>query len=157
MELTTTSYIRETSPHRHELRNGVRRSIITNAEKMKEKHSKRKRIRVVNFSIGENVSVKVPEIDRDKSDPERVPGVVVSVTGSVQPKYQVLTAHGAIKDVFTSSYLSSCPGIVKTGNPDHYERQQDYTLYIKKKLHTASVEVDVETTNVITKRRRLSA
>ena len=106
-------------------------SIITNAEKMKEKHSKRKRIRVVNFSIGENVSVEVPEIDRDKSDPKRVPGVVVSVTGSVQPKYRVLTAHGAIKDVFTSSYLSSCPGIVKTGNPDQY-----ITLREAARLHT---------------------
>ena len=52
-----------------------------NGEKMKERYAKRKKIKVKDFNVGDNVAVKVPPIDRGRCDVSRVPSVVVLKRG----------------------------------------------------------------------------
>ena len=52
-----------------------------NGEKMKERYAKRKKIKVKDFNVGDNVAVKVSPIDRGRYDVSRVPAVVVLKRG----------------------------------------------------------------------------
>ena len=53
------------------------RNIADNAEKMKIKYGKRKRVVVLDFLPGEEVAVKIPPIDRAKGDLSHLPCVTV--------------------------------------------------------------------------------
>ena len=55
-----------------------------NGEKMKERYAKRKRIKVKDFNVGDNVAVKVPPIDRGRCNVSRV-----LKRGQVQAKYKL--------------------------------------------------------------------
>ena len=54
-----------------------------NANRMKLKHAKQKKVR--EFTAGEYVSVYVPRIDRASTDPQWLPCVVVEVVGRYKP------------------------------------------------------------------------
>ena len=69
-------------------------------EKMIERHAKRKRIKMEDFNVGDNVVVKVPTINRGKCVVGRVPAVVVLKRGQVQAKYKLACRFGTIKFLY---------------------------------------------------------
>ena len=83
-----------------------------NGEKMKERYAKRKRIKVKDFNVGDNVVVKVPPIDRGRCNVSRVPAVVVLKRGQVQAKYKLACRFGTIESFYTASSLISYPAPV---------------------------------------------
>ena len=64
------------------------------AEKMKTKYNKCKRTKIVEFSIGESVTVKVPKLDREHCDLRALPGVVVK---RARGCYKIITKYGVLK------------------------------------------------------------
>ena len=64
---------------------------------MIERHAKRKRIKMEDFNVGDNVVVKVPTINRGKCDVGRVPAVVLLKRGKIQAKYKLACRFGTIK------------------------------------------------------------
>ena len=69
-----------------------------NAERMRLKYCKQKRKKVMTFTAGEYVSVKIPRIDRTSTDFHRLPCVVVERLGSKYHLYRLryirLCGHG---------------------------------------------------------------
>ena len=74
-----------------------------NAEKMKMKHAKKRKIQ--NFSVGDNVSIRIPRIDRSSTDCQRLPCVVVEIIGKAQPLYRVRSAVGVLTTCYHSGDL----------------------------------------------------
>ena len=70
-----------TDKHR-QLREAADKQYRQNAERMKLKYCKAKRKKVLTFSKGDFVSVKIPRIDRSSTDFHRLPCVVVEKLGS---------------------------------------------------------------------------
>ena len=64
------------------------------AEKMKTKYNKNKRMKIVRFSIGDYVTVKVPRLDRRPCDLRRLPGVIVKRNRDC---YKIRTKYSALK------------------------------------------------------------
>ena len=62
-----------------------------NGEKMKEIYAKCKQIKVEDFDVGGNVSVKVPLIDRGKCDVSHVPAVQQQSFGTTESFYTAST------------------------------------------------------------------
>ena len=69
-------------------------------EKMIERYAIRKRIKVEDFDVGDNVVMKVPTINRGKCDVGRVPAVVVLKRGKVQAKYKLSSRFGTVKFLY---------------------------------------------------------
>ena len=65
----------ETSPRRADIRAKVHANIKVNAERMKDRYSKKKRLFVQSFQIGDNIAAKMPKEDRSKFDAKRLPAV----------------------------------------------------------------------------------
>lgn len=107
-----------TSPKRKKIREDVFKNAQRNAIRMKNKYSKRKRVKVEDFTMGQEVSVKIPKIDRGSTDMTRLPAVIVRKSSSSLPVYKLLTKYGTLKNSYTASNLMAYPGIVPVGNPD---------------------------------------
>ena len=60
-----------------------------NAESMQAKYSKSKRKKIMTFSVGNTVSVKVPRIDRTSTDLHRLIRIVVECRGSEHFLYRL--------------------------------------------------------------------
>ncbi len=77
-----------------------------NAERMQLKYSKAKRKKVLTFTTGDIVSVRIPRIDRTSTDFQRVPCVVVERLGSEFFLYRLRYVHCSVM------YLQYCISIV---------------------------------------------
>ena len=89
-----------------------------NAERMKDRYSKKKRLFVQTFQIGDNIAVKIPKEDRGKIDARRLPAVVVKVKCTTPPMYKVACKFGTIEGYFPTSNIVSYPGVIDIGNED---------------------------------------
>lgn len=74
---------------------------------MKIKYNKRKRLRTVEFSIGDGVTIKVPRSDRGPCDLRRIPGVIVR---KKKDCYTIRTKFGVLKKrldckIIVASYM----------------------------------------------------
>ena len=69
---------------------------------IKSKYGNRKRVMVKDFEIAETLVVKIPVIDREKCDLNRIPVMVISKCGKLQPKYALACRYGRIQGLFTS-------------------------------------------------------
>ena len=118
VENTKQSEIKETSPKRRKIRDEVRENILSNAEKMKDRYRKRKRIKVESFKLYDEVSVRIPKLDRHKSELLRLPALIVILKGTRQPMYKLACEHGTIDGYFTASDLKSYPGTVTVAHED---------------------------------------
>ena len=105
----------ETSPNRKRIREEVRKNLGISAQRMRDRYSKRKRMVVREFRVGENVAVRVPIQDRAKTDARRVPAVVVKVKG---PNYKLACRYGTLTGYFSASDLIPFPGHVAIANED---------------------------------------
>ena len=84
---------------------------------------------VKDFEIAETVVVKIPAIDREKCDLNRIPVMVISKRGKLQPKYALACRYGRIQGLFTASSL------VFPGNID-CDQTKDVTLREAARLHS---------------------
>ena len=75
------------------IRGHVKRHTRIAAEKMKTKYNKCKRTKIVQFSIGDAVTVIVPRPDRGPCDQRRLPGVIVKKRDC----YTIRTKYGILK------------------------------------------------------------
>ena len=63
-----------------------------NLDKIADRYNKRKR--VMQFKIGDIVSVRIPRIDRINSDYSRLPSIIVEVIGKANSLYRLrYTTH----------------------------------------------------------------
>ena len=106
----------ETSPNRKKIRDDVRKNLSISAQRMTDCYSKRKRMVVKEFRMGENVAVRVPIQDRAKTDARRVPVVIVQVKGA---NYKLACRYRTISGYFSTSDLISYPGNVAIANEDN--------------------------------------
>ena len=119
------------SPNRQIIRDEVSDNIIKNGERVKVKYSKRKRVKIGDYEVGDNVAVKIPPIDRSKCDAIRIPCVIIAKKGNVQPRYKVSCCHGLIEGLYTASSLVMYPGKVYA-----CQTEKNVTLREAARLHT---------------------
>ena len=79
-----------------------------NADRMKLKHAKQHKVK--DFRVGDSVSVRVPHIDRASTDPQRLPCVVVEVTGKSQVAYRLHCKSGVLKVCYHAGDLEAYSG-----------------------------------------------
>ena len=84
----------ETGSTHKQICSHVKRHTRIAAEKMKTKYNKCKRTKIVEFSIGDSVTVKVPKLDRGHCGLCTLPGVVVK---RVRGCYKIITKYGILK------------------------------------------------------------
>ena len=132
----------ETSPTRKVIHDVVRNNLSIQAKRMKERYSKRKRLVVKEFCIGDNVAVRIPVEDRAKTDPKRIPALIVKVRGST---YKLTCRYGTIGGYYSASDLIPYPGHVAIANEEneitlrkaatlHSQRKSDVLFEHVKKL-----------------------
>ena len=100
-------------PKRKAIREKVQKRALENAEKMIDKYAKKKRIRLMNFKVGQSVSVKIPKADRSSSDVRRLPCEVISVKGGTQQLYELACVHGTLDRLVSASDIMPYPSRVK--------------------------------------------
>lgn len=72
----------------------MRRKTKIAAERMKIKYNRNKRLKTVEFAVGDGVTVKVPRLDRGPCDLQRLPGVIVK---RKRDCYTIRTKYGVLK------------------------------------------------------------
>ena len=82
-----------------------------NAEKMKLKYSKRKRVINETFTEGDLVTVRVPKIDRSSTDQPRLVAKVVKTRGTVDKWYQLQCKFGILDGWYRTGELMPYGGI----------------------------------------------
>lgn len=81
-----------------------------NAERMQLKYAKGRRKKVLTFSQGDFVSLRIPRIDRSSTDAHRLPCVVVERLGSKFHFYRLRCSHGVLKQCFGEGDLELFKG-----------------------------------------------
>lgn len=109
-----------TSPRRKFIRKNVTESLAKNAERMKVKYSKKKRIKVADYAVGDKVTVKIPKLDRNSTDSKRLKGIIVKKSAGCSPIYRIICAHGTLQNRYSASDLMPFHGIVDVGNVDNF-------------------------------------
>lgn len=84
------------------IRTKAKLNLETQAEKMKAKSSNK----YSNIKIGQNVRLKIPDIDRAKTDPKSIIAVVIDVKDN--EFYQLGTKIGVLKQLYTQNQFTSC-------------------------------------------------
>ena len=106
----------ETSPRRQMLREQARVNLGKARWRMKVQYNKK--VKVVQFSVGDKVSIRINKVDRSVTDVKRLPGVVHELkTLKEREVYRILTEHGLLKTFLPANELMPFSGIVKT-NPE---------------------------------------
>ena len=82
-----------------------------NAEKVKLKYSKRKRVINETFTEGDLVTVRVPKIDRSSTDQPRLVAKVVKTRGTVDKWYQLQCKFGILDGWYRTGELMPYGGI----------------------------------------------
>ena len=83
--------------------------------------AKREKVLVHTFQIGDSVAIKIPQIDRHKTDTKRTPAIIVKVKGSTPPMYKLACKYGTLWGYYSTllkwfeSYLCNRPQCVKAG------------------------------------------
>ncbi|XP_023223965.1 uncharacterized protein LOC111625151 [Centruroides sculpturatus] len=85
------------------IRNNAKVSLEKRAEKMKATSVDK----YLNVKIGQNVRLKVPEIDKTKTDSKSVIAVVIDIKDN--EFYQLGTKIGELKQLYTQNQFTSCP------------------------------------------------
>ena len=92
-----TKRLLATSEKHRQLREQADLFYQRNAERMQQKYTKAKRKKVMTFSVGDFVSVRIPRIDRSSTDFHRVLCIVVEKVGQ---KFHLYRLRYAMHDAF---------------------------------------------------------
>ena len=91
--------------HKHiHIREEADKLYLRNAERMRMKYTKCKRKKVLTFSQGNVVSVRIPRIDRTSTDFHRIPCVVVERRGSKFFLYRLRYVN--VSNFVSTTYIS---------------------------------------------------
>ena len=97
-----------TSPRRNTIRQDVRKGIQHSADKMKHKYAKKKRIEIMDFSVGKNVTIQIPKEDRNSTDNKRLECTIINKKeSSAVPTYRLICKYGILDRWVTASHLLS--------------------------------------------------
>ena len=110
--------VKETSPKRKKIRDDVRKNTKEAADKMATQYNKRLKIKVREFAVGDKVTIKIPEVDRHKTDPRRLPAVIIKVCGSKLKTYELQCVAGIIMQKYTANDLEPFHGLILHPLPD---------------------------------------
>ena len=104
----------DSSERRHEnIRKKARDNTFQSAIRMSNYYNKTKCTKADDFKEGDMVSFLVPKLDRSSTDMQRIPGVILGVSGGDKLKfYKVGTTVGIIKNKFQAGNLSVFSGSV---------------------------------------------
>jgi len=103
-----------------QVRKELRKNKAKNVEKMIKKHDHKRNKKTREFKVGENVSVKIPKIDRGGHNFSRISGKVCKISSHKEAWYHVLTIYGILADRYRASDLEPFSGIVQV-NLENYE------------------------------------
>ena len=93
-----------------QLRKEADKHYRRNAERMQLKYTKAKRKKVLTFSPGDYVSVRVPRIDRSSTDSHRLPCVIVERRGTKFNLYRLRCSYGVLKQCYGEGDLELFKG-----------------------------------------------
>lgn len=79
-----------------------------NAQRMKERYGKKKKSQT--FEVGDEVTVRIPKIDRAATDMHRLPCIIVDVRGKKYFLYRLLCEYGVLNTWFSDGDLEVYPG-----------------------------------------------
>ena len=112
----------------------------------KHDHKRNKISRVL--KIGDNVTVKIPRIDRSGTDLKRLPGKVCIVSDHKQKFYHILTQYGILNDKYCESDLEPYSGLVDVHLNDYENTYKPISLTTASSIQSSNTG---SKENVITK------
>lgn len=96
---------------RHDsIRQSASECIDKSREAMKQRYEKINTSKLQIFSVGDNVSVRIPVKDRTSTDLLRLPCRVIEVTGDKIKYYKLLTRHGQLRCKYRAGDLEKFDG-----------------------------------------------
>ncbi len=110
-------------------RQDAKRKQEGQADKMKERSNKRFKV----ASSGDNVVVRIPDVDRGRGDHRTVMAVVLS---SDERGYRLGTSHGVLKQLFVRSMFEVCSS---NGFLDSENVPKDREISLREAATNASV------------------
>ena len=110
-----------------DIRKKLRKNKEKNVEKMIKKHDHKRNRKTREFKEGDNVSVKIPRIDRGGHNFSRISGTVCKVSTHKEAFYYVLTVYGVLADKYRASDLEPFSGIVGV-DIKNYESSKEISL-----------------------------
>ena len=78
------------------MRDIVKSNVEKRQQKMEQKYNSTKKITAAYFSVGDNVSVKIPKRDRHATDVRRLPCVIIQNGSGKQLTYKLLSEFGVL-------------------------------------------------------------
>ena len=102
-----------TCPKRKIVRDIVKLNLEKGREKMERKYNSTAKITAADFSVGDNISVKIPKRDRHATNVIRIPWVIIQKGSGKQPTYKLLSEFGVLSKRYTVSKVMSFPVKVK--------------------------------------------
>ena len=84
---------------------------------MESRYNAKKKTCTSKYSVGNNVSVFIPNRYRHASDVKRLPCVIIEKGSGEQPTYKLLTEYGILSKRYTASDVMPFPSNIKCGNP----------------------------------------
>ena len=103
-------------PKRKIMKDIVKLNLQKSREKMEQKYNSTKKITSPDFSVGDNVSVKILNRDRHATDVRRFTCIIIQKGSGKQPTYKLLSEFGVLSKRYTASKLTSFPAEVKCGD-----------------------------------------
>ena len=135
-----------------DVRKELRQNKAKNVEKMIKKHDHKRNKKTREFKVGENVSVKIPRIDRGGHNFSRISGKVCKVSSHKEAWYYVLTIYGLLADRYRASDLEPFSGIVQVVLDNYENSYKEISLREAAQLqgaNTGSVEKANVTCNCV--------
>ena len=96
-----------------EIRKKADAAYLKAIEKMGQKYSKHNGHHIKQFAVGDNVSVRIPRIDRANTDLQRLPCIIVEIVGKACTMYCLCCKVGVLNtcygagdlELFTGSFI----------------------------------------------------
>ena len=102
-----------TCPKQKIVRDIVKLNLEKGREKMERKYNSTTKITAADFSVGDNISVKIPKRDRHATNVIRIPCVIIQKGSGKQQTYKLLSEFGVLSKRYTVSKVMSFPVKVK--------------------------------------------
>jgi hypothetical protein len=92
------------------------------------KHDHKKNKSTIEFNVGDNITVKIPRIDRAGTAFPRLPGKVYKISQYRQKFYHIITQWGILKDKYRACDLEPYSGLINNVNIENIEKTNTLSL-----------------------------
>ena len=93
-----------------EIRKKADAAYLKAIEKMGQKYSKHNGHHIKQFAVGDNVSVRIPRIDRANTDLQRLPCIIVEIVGKACTMYRLCCKVGVLNTCYGAGDLELFTG-----------------------------------------------